>query len=277
MSPFEIESGELLAMGESDLRELLDSPYKIDHGLILFCLSGAAEIGVELHTCQMRKYTAAVLIPGTILTLNSVDEGFKVTYISFSRSLFDEAVFRLDPPFFRFIKDNPCYTHLPKDAEIFSSIMHLIRLNYQDRKNMFREVIAKNQLQNFFLDMYDKTREAFTSRQRNGSNRAEELFRKFIASIQAHYLAQKDVAFYAGELCISARYLSAVTRQITGDSAKTIIDRHIILEIKVMLRSTEMTIQEIANRLDFPNQSYLGRYFKKHTGKSPVDYRNKRK
>lgn len=105
----------------------------------------------------------------------------------------------------------------------------------------------KNQLQCFFLNIYDKTRHAFSRRQRNGSSRMEEIFNKFINCIHAHYTEQKEVSYYANELCISPRYLSSITRLVTGESAKTIIDRHIILETKVLLRTTEMTVQEITN------------------------------
>lgn len=58
-----------------------------------------------------------------------------------------------------------------------------------------------------------------------------------------------------------------------GASAKQIIDQHVILEIKVLLQSTELSMQEIADRLGFPDQSYLGRYFKRYEGMSPGDYR----
>lgn len=277
MLPFQIQSGELFAVGESDLSELLDSPCKINHALLFFCTSGTAEISILLNKFTVRQHTMTTLFPNSILTLNQASGDFRVTYISFVKSLFDEAVFRLDPPFFRLVKDNPCYTHNPPEAEIIHNIIGLVKLIYADKNNIHRDIIIKNQLQNFFLNMYDKTRHAFTSIQRNGYNRTEDIFHKFMTSIHAHCLKQKDVAFYAGELCISPRYLSAITRQVAGESAKTIIDHRIILEIKVMLRSTEMTVQEITNRLDFPNQSYLGRYFKKHTGESPVEYRDKRR
>lgn len=277
MNSFEIEKGEFFSMGESDLLSLLDSPYKIRCGLILFCHSGLANVSVDLVQCTLKPHTVTVLLPDTILTLNSSDKGFKVEYIMLSASLFDEAVFRLEPPFFRFILDNPCLVCPPGERDALDAMIRMFWIIYKDRDNMSRNVIIKNQSQNFFLNMYDKNRHLFSSLQRNGYNRGEELFHKFITCIQTHYLDQKDVAFYANELCISPRYLSTITRQVTGESAKTIIDRHIILETKVLLRTTEMTVQEITNHLNFPSQSYLGRYFKKHTGESPIEYRMKRK
>lgn len=277
MNPFQIEKGESFVMGETNLRNLLDSPYKTGHGVILFCNNGTANISVDLNKWDVKPNTITVLLPDTILTLNHSSEDFKIQYIAFSKPLFGEVVFRLDPPFFRFVKDNPCYVHPLAGKETIQVLVRLFWLTYLDRNNIYRDVIMKNQLQCFFLNMYNKCRHEFSSRQRNGSNRGEEIFHRFINSIHAHYLEQKDVSFYADELCISARYLSTITRQVTGESAKTIIDRHIILETKVLLRTTEMTVQEISNHLNFPSQSYLGRYFKKHTGESPVEYRMKRK
>ena len=68
-----------------------------------------------------------------------------------------------------------------------------------------------------------------------------------------------------------------IVRNIAHSSAKEFIDRSVLLEIKMLLQSTDLSVQEIAYRLHFPDQSYLGRYFKKHTGESPTEYRNTKK
>ena len=109
MNPFKIERGESFIIGDSDLRELLDRPYKSGYGMILFCYKGTANISVDLSRWDIRRNTVIVLIPDTILTLNASSEDFKVQYISFSKVLFDEAVFRLDPPFFRITERQASY------------------------------------------------------------------------------------------------------------------------------------------------------------------------
>ena len=109
-----------------------------------------------------------------------------------------------------------------------------------------------------------------------GATVGRELFHKFIKCIHAHYLDQKEVSFYANELCISPRYLSTITRQVAGESAKTIIDRHIILETKVLLRTTEMTVQEITNHFELSQPILSGTVFQEAYGESPIEYRMKK-
>ena len=102
------------------------------------------------------------------------------------------------------------------------------------------------------------------------------MFKKFINLVHTYCTTQRDVAFYADQLCISTRYLSAITKQVAADSAKEIIDDNMILELKMALQSTGMSLKEIADKYRFPDQSFFGRYFKKHTGMSPKEYRAKK-
>ena len=277
MEPFCITTQEPLVTGTSNLDRFLDRPFRLDNGLILFCRNGSAEIELDLKKHEVSPNAEVVILPATILSINHLSKDFQVTYIAFSKALMDEVSFRLEAPFFGFLKDHPVCTHDDRmRIELVNELINMITLVYRDSRNMFRTPILKNLLQCFFLNMYDKTQRFFSREQKKGHDRSEELFHAFISLVQKHCIQQKDVTFYADELCISPRYLSVITRKVTNESAKEIIDKHITLEIKVLLQSTEMTIQEISNRLNFPNQSYLARYFKRHTGKSPVDYRDKK-
>ena len=103
--------------------------------------------------------------------------------------------------------------------------------------------------------------------------RKEELANKFFGLIMKHFKENKDVAFYADKLCITSKYLTMVIKETSGKSAKDWIVEYVILEIKTLLKNTNMNIQEIAIRTNFANQSSLGRFFRKHTGMSLSQYR----
>ena len=82
------------------------------------------------------------------------------------------------------------------------------------------------------------------------------------------------MAFYADKLFITPKYLSATLRSVTGKKAGQLIDDYVLLQAKMMLKSTNMTVQQISEELSFANQSFFARYFKHLTGISPTQYRN---
>ncbi|MCD7936520.1 MAG: helix-turn-helix domain-containing protein [Tannerellaceae bacterium] len=274
MNSFFTLAEEPFLVGESDLHKFLHHPRRLDWGLLFLCTEGKAVISTETINYELRKHSKVTLLPGTIFTLHEASPGFQVSFLAFSHKMFDEANFRLGPSFFRFLRENPVY-HLPADkSKLLQGLFPFLKTVYHDHANQFRYDIAKNQLQCLLWETYDKTHRHFQNMKEHSSYNQHEIFKKFISLLRTHYKEEREVSFYADQLCITPRYLSFITRQITQTkSAKEIINKHIILEIKVLLETTQLSIQEIANYLNFPDQSYLGRYFKRYTGKSPSEYR----
>ena len=86
---------------------------------------------------------------------------------------------------------------------------------------------------------------------------------------------ERDVTFYADKQCLSARYFSSVIKEKSGSSALQWIIQNVITEAKYLLDNTDLSIKEIATKLNFPTQSFFGKYFKQYVGISPKEYRNK--
>jgi AraC-like DNA-binding protein len=103
--------------------------------------------------------------------------------------------------------------------------------------------------------------------------RGEELFCRFLTLVERSYKSERSIAFYADRLCVTPKHLSAVVKDASGRTAGEWIDSYVILEARTMLSSTDHTIQQISSDLNFPNQSFFGKYFKHHTGVSPREYR----
>lgn len=247
---------------------------KLGDASIFHCRSGRAHIEIDLQAYEMTENTQLLLLPGSIFNCTYASEDFTVSYIIFSDTLFREITSRLDPSFFHFLKEHPCIVIPEERVRPFIGLSLAMKDLYNDRDNSFRIQIFKNFVQNFLLDFYDKTQHLFLQRKVENISRKEEIFKRFIQLIHKHCTSQREVSFYATELFITPRYLSTIVQVVTGQTAKSIIGQHVILEIKALLQSTNLSIQEISNRLHFPDQSFFGRYFKKHTGMSPLQYRS---
>lgn len=248
---------------------------KMQGGAIFFCRRGWARFMIDLKQYEITEGTQIIILPGTILHVVDKSKDFLVSYLECSVDMFREAALRLDPSFFHFIKENPCHRLPVERRRVINGLMNASEAIYEDKENCFRLQIIKNHLQCFLYDIYDKCQRIFTPQQIEGKNRQDELFKSFVSLVHEHCISEREVSFYADRLCISTKYLSCICRNVTGHSAKKMIDNFVILEIKVLLQSTALSIQEIADKLGFPDQSYLGRYFKRHEKISPVEYRHR--
>lgn len=266
-------------VGESNFAFYDNYACRSESGAILFCRSGSAEATVNQYRGTVHRNTMIMLLPGSMLMLTGRTDDFRMTYCAFSRDLFAEAAFRLDPGFFHALGESPIAYPPARIVEGASVWFQMAAYTYRDRGNMFRNTIIKNRLQNVLLEVYDKL-QRFASQQHRmpeTTTRQTELFQRFVAFVHENCSREREVAYYADRLCISTRYLSTIVRTIAHSSAKEFIDRAVVLEIKMLLQSTDLSVQEIAYRLHFPDQSYLGRFFKKRTGESPTEYRNTKK
>ena len=105
------------------------------------------------------------------------------------------------------------------------------------------------------------------------NSRSGELYNLFLDAIDRFYHRYSDVAFYAEQLGVSARYLGQVTRSIANRSPKTMIDERITTEITQLLTSTNKPLKEIAQMFGFSSQAHLSRYYKKQTSHTPSEMR----
>ena len=270
---------EQFTVGESDFAFFGSCPYRIEGGALLFCRGGSAVATIDQYRGEVRADTMLLLLPGSVFLLADRSEDFRVTYCAFSLDLFSEAAFRLDPAFFAALREQPIVRLHPRLVEGASIWFQMAGYTYRDRDNMFRNTIIRNRLQNVLLEAFDKMQRFGSRRQAvsETTTRQTELFHRFVSLVHENCAHEREVTFYADRLCISTRYLSTIVRSIAHTTAKEFIDRSVILEIKMLLQSTDLSVQEIAYRLHFPDQSYLGRFFKKHTGESPTEYRNTKK
>ena len=106
-------------------------------------------------------------------------------------------------------------------------------------------------------------------------NRQEEIYRELLQLITQHYTKNRSAQFYAKKLGLTPQHLSTTIRQVTGGTVLDLIANVVIIDAKAKLKSTNMSVQEIAYSLNFPTPSFFGKYFKRYVGMSPLAYKQK--
>ncbi len=253
--------------------EITPEPMKANCFIICLCTCGEATFSIDSKDYIVQAYTEVLLLPDMAMGIMKCSADFRVRMFIFSNEISEQSMMRLDSVFFNTVYENPTYRFPEGEERKTLAYFDILDAIQSDPLNSYRSVIAMNLLRAFCLDIYDKIKRYGNESLPESSSRKEEIYGKFMALLNANCRKRRDVAFYAGKLCISTRYLAAVTNYVSGESPKETIDFVLVQEIKMMLTFTELSVQEIAYRVSFPDQSYLGRYFKHHTGTSPTEYR----
>ena len=108
------------------------------------------------------------------------------------------------------------------------------------------------------------------------ATRGERLARQFVELLYLHGTRERSIPFYAERLHVTPNHLSTVIRRVTGETVSQWLVRTTLTEAKVLLRHSDLRIYEIAHRLAFPEATAFNRYFKAHTGQTPLDDRTAR-
>ncbi|MBQ2674555.1 MAG: AraC family transcriptional regulator [Prevotella sp.] len=173
-----------------------------------------------------------------------------------------------------FSMNNPVVPLTNKEIQVFTNYFETIRKKMADTNHHYRSPLIKALLLAMFYDMSNVIYRV--ERQGNRKHtRAEAIFAHFIRLLEENFRTQHRVSWYAEQLCITPKYLSEIVKKISLRTPNEWIDSYVILEARVLLKNTTKSIKEITDELNFPNQSFLGKYFKEHVGVSPSEYRKR--
>lgn len=103
----------------------------------------------------------------------------------------------------------------------------------------------------------------------------EKIFFDYVKMVEANFRSERRVNWYAKQMNITPKYLLEAVKTISHRTPNEWIDYYMVQELRVALKNSVKSIKEIAAELNFPNQSFMGKYFKDHVGVSPSAYRKR--
>ncbi|MDL2266337.1 helix-turn-helix domain-containing protein [Parabacteroides sp. OttesenSCG-928-G21] len=249
-----------------------DYPLKVDFTIGIICIKGTMKGSVNLQQYSTQAPCLFILMANQILQYESFSDDFSGRFIIMSKKFIESLFNNMQETFpaFLSVRESPW---IPLNEEALASMMNyygMIQSAVRKKDNPYRLEIAKLLTRAFFYG----AGYYFHQLNEKEKTKRELLVDDFLKLVQSNYKNQRAVDFYADKLCLTPKYLSKVIKENSGKSASDWIEEYVLMEAKSLLKSTKMTVQQISDELNFPSQSFFGKYFKRHSGFSPKEYRN---
>lgn len=249
-----------------------DVPFKMDVTTIILCTGGRMKGKVDLKSYSTEAPGLFIVLPDQILQYEYISNDFKGDFIIMSKQFTNNLLLNIHErfPLFRSIQDNSWIPLTATELKLMMDYYFMFKKTLKMENNSHCTEIIKHLVQAFFYSSGSHLHKITTSVEQS---KQDLLMKRFLDLVKINFKSQRGIEFYAGKLCLTPKYLSKVVKQHSEKSASEWINDFVILEAKALLRSTNMTVQQISNELNFPSQSFFGKYFKRRVGVSPKEYR----
>ncbi|HEY8400367.1 MAG TPA: AraC family transcriptional regulator [Cytophagaceae bacterium] len=249
-------------------------PHRHDFYEILFLTKGRGTHTIDIIDYEIKPNMIFFLSPGQIHDLVLSDDMYGYLFLFTSEFYLLNKPDKnqlLELPFFYTLTAGspPLYLKKEEDVkeltELFQQAIRESEQNYPDSPDLIRALL------DIILIKCKRLHPAGAEDKQNSKGRL--LVKRFKQLIEEKYHENLSVKDYAEILAVTPNHLSETVKALTGKTSTDLINEKMILEIKRLLLHSDMTVSEIAYHLNFADQSYFSRYFRKQTGISPGEFR----
>ncbi|HEX5113335.1 MAG TPA: helix-turn-helix transcriptional regulator [Saprospiraceae bacterium] len=249
--------------------ERLQSPHRHHFYSLFLITNGHGSHDIDFYNYVLKPNRLFLIAPGQVHAWQKLDQiqGFAVLFTDSFVALSKGRKLMATLPLFRVQQHT--YVDLT-DTEVNRWIEELLHMEaeIQTPDNFSRDAF-------FYALGYLLVRVSRLLRQRTPKKNipSQDILLTFQELIEKHFEEFRTPKDYAASLNITANYLNAICKKKSGKSAGELIRQRVLLEAKRLLAHTSLTVAEIAHKLNFEDNSYFGRYFKKYVGMTPETFR----
>lgn len=259
---------------DPDYLDALRRPHKYEFFLFINHTSGGAKFKLDMEEYEVETGGNVITcIPGQIVLLESVTPDFDADVMILSRHFMESLLVYLNgtiPLRFGMMRQ-VIFKNNEQEMQMQDVFVKTVKHVLKQTDNPFRLQMLQHVMMAIFYAS-DKP-QSISNKSDVIRTNADQLTKQFLELVKENFRKERQLKFYADELCITPRYLSRVVKECSGSSAADWIERYVVLEARALLKSTNMNIQQISDSLNFPSQTFFGKYFKRRVGMSPKEYR----
>lgn len=251
----------------------VNNPVKFSASTSIFVHQGSCEAEINLLKYNIQGPCIVNVGAEGIIEPKNVSADFDASFIVSSKRLTEAFAAHInDLGLFSLIRSHPVIKISEEEKTLLDNFYDNMQHIIDDEKNRHPfETILYTLLSFFFQNAYHHYDDFILGLPKSLNNHIAD---RFLQLVQQYFRTERFLEYYADKLEITPKHLSRTVKAQTGYSAVEWINRFVILEAKVLLRTSTLNIQQISEELHFPSQSFFGKYFKKATGMSPKDFRN---
>jgi AraC family transcriptional regulator, transcriptional activator of pobA len=258
----------------SDL-QALPSAVRMDSYAITVLTQGTASFFVDGKSFEMSANHMFVFRPSITIERTAVSDGAQYSIVVLTQQ-YAKSLIAMDGrntwDILLYLSGNPVIELTDEQVEVFQQYLFLTRHHLSNPELPHHREMMDHLFVAMLYEFHNVIALHLDVAAYNFTN-AERTFRRFYEILNETTPRRQKVDYFASQLNITPKYLSAICKQITGKSVKQHIDDAVLRDITVLLRDERLSVKEIAQMTGFPNQSFLGTYLRKHTGMSPYRYR----
>ena len=259
---------DLLILKNASYKDSINEPRKVDVTTFILMDKGKSRAIVEGKEYQLQAPCLAVVMPNQTYCLLEASDDLEVRAIIMSNNF---TLNLMSSSLNKMISDNPVID-ISSDIISFNTyynvLLHTVRSSFKSS-----HLESAKHLTMSMLYFYARKLEHLEK----DKKKREIVFDRFCDDVRKFYKINRSIPFYSGRLAVSSKYLNDIVKEKTGITANEYIDRQTIIECKALLSSTDMSILKISLMMHFPSYSVFGKFFKRMTGMTPTEYREKTK
>ncbi len=253
--------------------DTMTNPHKFDFFMFVNHTAGSLHLKVDMEDYVLDNPCNAIKIaPGQIISIESVSEDFDAIILFMSKRFIENLMVYINGSVpLRFPSTRGVIIeHMDINDSTTDIFYKTVRYVLKDKSNPYRLQVVQHIIMALF---YSSEKIRNVENNEPVRSNADVLTKEFMNLVKDNFRTERQLKFYSDALCITPRYLSRVVKECTGASAAEWIERSVVLEARALLKSTNMTVQQISDVLNFPSQTFFGKYFKRRVGMSPKEYR----
>ena len=247
----------------------------IDCALVLHVLKGTARLRCNFEMIEEQADSVVLFNPGDIIKVERRSQDFEVEILAFSSFIQLAALNQLENVSVNALKKN-MILDTPETASAATGMVRVLKPAIDTCSVRELYFISVMQLRAFYM-LYQVMLRRNQIEVDSFKSRGDELFFRFRQLLAEHYRESRSVAFYADKLCITPRYLTDIVQQHYGRSPKDAIDIYTVMQIRLDLLQSDITLSELAYKYHFSSPSFFSDYFHRNAGCSPQEYRQRNK